>query len=74
MSKLTGYVIGDTSEPGSYTRVSGTFLQDESCFDCESEEDFHIICRTLRENCDYESNFALVEQDEYGNREIIDWD
>lgn len=74
MTTLKGYVIGTDGEPGSYTRVCGTLLCDEGAFEVESVEDFHSTCNDLRNNCEWDAEFALVEEDDDGNKAIIEWD
>lgn len=66
------YAIGDGSSPGSYTNVDGYSLCDEGSDKVSSVEEFRVSAKDLRESCGWDCQFALVEEDENGEKTVVE--
>lgn len=68
MEKRFIYCIGDGVSSGSWKRIDGYWLEDESVAELATGESFEKACEDLRENAGFDCNFALVitafEEDE----------
>lgn len=72
IKQLWIYAIGDDSTPGSYTNIDGYSLCDEGSDRVSSIEAFRASAKDLRENCEWDCHFALVEETEDGEKTVVE--